>query len=196
MSLPRREANERSLLSTPRTLRNSIYEGCGVVGTTKMAAYENIMSAQNSCHYEIGVDYHSFTFSLLHSSRAVPASTMKERSARDLPQAQVIQTETKTHTVRTVKSQSSSSFPASSFACGGSGFQVIEASSKESRIASILGRFCGRVAQHRPSIFHKLSVNHVPFTPSGLPGRSPSVTFRVTIWSLNDAKGGWPVRTS
>jgi hypothetical protein len=102
----------------------------------------------------------------------------------------------KAHTVRTVRSQSFSCFSTPPFTCGGSGFQVLETCSKHSRTASMLGRFCTCVDQHKHNISHKSSVNHVPFTPSGLSGRLPSVTFRATIWSLNCAKGGSPVSTS
>ena len=84
---------------------------------------------------------------------------------------------------RTERAESSNSFSSSStpeFDSGGSGFQVLETRFKQSRTTWILGRACASTIQHEPSIFHKSSVNHVPFTPSGLPGRSPLGTFRVT----------------
>ena len=109
----------------------------------------------------------------------------EERSAHDLRQAHE-----GVHTERTVRSQSFSSSPTTLSVGGGDAFQVLKTPSKHSRTVLILGRFCESVAQHRPSISHRLSVNHVPFTPSGLSGRSPPATLRVTMWSLSDANGG------
>ena len=86
--------------------------------------------------------------------------------------------------ISVVRSQSLSSFSAFSFAWGEGGFQVLETRSKRSSTASILGRFSGRVAQHKFNVLHKSSVNQALSAPSGILGCSPSRTFRMTITSL------------
>ena len=79
------------------------------------------------------------------------------------------------------ENSSSVSVSTSSPTLGGSGRQAGEARFKQSSTTSTGGRLFGKGDRHSSNVSHRSSVNHSPSAPCGLPGRSPSMIFRMTI---------------
>lgn len=117
-------------------------------------------------------------------------------SVRNPPQEHELKengTRSRTGGILSVGSQPSSSSSRSSSACGRGGFQF--APNTQARLQCLDGFSLQLPSTDSPfSISHP--ANHNPGAPSGLSGRSPSMTFRITIMFIDAAKGALPLSTS